>query len=226
MPEIRTEDLQEIKNSATERFKEIKPEGENSFKKATEYLKSFFEKSEFGGEYTSYKERCDRTPRDNSDKGAWEGARGESSFIPSETTSEGKAVKEKLAEYGLKGIEYKNGEPDFSKCAETTVKIDHMTENRRDYYDNQKLEKGNFTQADIKCAEAWNKQQKDGKTNWTQEDVSKWRDENNFVWHERCDTKTMDLAPREIHEYFKHSGGCAECKARDNTGKKDVFDAA
>ncbi len=74
--------------------------------------------------------------------------------------SEG-ACKEKLAEYGKDGIEYKNLEPDFSEVSEGTVKIDNMTEHRDDYYDeNGELQSGNFSQADAKLAKQWNEQQK------------------------------------------------------------------
>lgn len=57
----------------------------------------------------------------------------------------------------MNGIEYKNAEADFSKCAEATVSIENMTSNRSD----------NFQQADVKCAEQWNAAGKDGKTDWT-----------------------------------------------------------
>ena len=102
------------------------------------------------GEYLStYKERIDRTPSENSDRGEWTGERGESTYIPSD-----EAMKELLAKYGLEGIEYHDGIPDFSQCSECTVEIDNMTENRAD----------NFAQCDEKCAEQWNKEARDGKT--------------------------------------------------------------
>ena len=47
-----------------------------------------------------------------------------------------------------------------------------MTEHRDDYYDeNGELQPGNFSQADAKLAENWNEQQKDGRTDWTDEEV-------------------------------------------------------
>lgn len=108
-----------------------------------------------------------------------------------------------------------------------TVKIDNMTEHRDDYYDeNGELQPGNFSQADAKLAEKWNEQQKDGRTDWTDEDVYEWRHDpaHQCSWHERCDTKTMDLVPYDIHSYCKHLGGVSECKARDSVNDGGGFD--
>jgi hypothetical protein len=92
-----------------------------------------------------------------------------------------------------------------------------MTANRQDYNDsNGDRQQGNFTQADIECAEMWNATEKDGKADWTARDVNNWRTENKYTWHECCDTKTMQLVSRDIHGFFSHSGGVHECKIRDN----------
>lgn len=116
----------------------------------------------------------------------------------------------------MDGVDYNYAEPDFSECAEATVEIDDMTENRWDYYDEDgNLKQGNFSQADAKCAEQWNSIDKDGRSDWTAADVRDWRRENECSWHERCDTRTMDLVSRDIHGYFGHYGGCSECKVRD-----------
>ncbi len=172
--------------------------------------------ADFGGEYTSYADRLNQTPREDDDRGHYEGERGESTYIPSDSTEAGEKAIEKLAEYGLDGIEYINAEPDFSECAEATVKVGHMTQNRQDCVDeNGQYTYGNFSQADMKCAEQWNAEGKDGRSDWAARDVSDYRKENHLSWHERCDTETMDLVPQEIHSYFTHSGGVAECKARD-----------
>ena len=149
---------------------------------------------------SSYKDRIDRTPSEQSDRGEWIGERGESTYIPSD-----EKMKELLAQYGMDGIEYKDGIPDFSRCSECTVEIDNMTENRY----------SNFAQCDEKCAEQWNKEGRDGKTDWTARDVQKWRSDNGYSWHERNDMKTCDLVPTEVNDYFGHLGGVAECKKRD-----------
>ena len=156
--------------------------------------------------YVGYDDRLNQTPTEESYLGKWEDERGESMFVPDDSTGQGKRAKEKLAEYGLEGIEYNDAEPDFSKCSEATVEIDSMTEDRPN----------NFAQADKKCAEQWNKEGKDGRTDWTSVEVREYRRESKLSWHERCDMKTMDLVHQDIHTFFSHSGGVAECKARDN----------
>lgn len=160
---------------------------------------------------SSYKERIDQTPREG-DRGEWTGERGESKYIPSS-----EEMKELLARFGLDGIEYKDGVPDFSKCSACTVEIDNMTEHRTE-------PGGNFEQCDAKCAEQWNKEAKDGKTDWTPRDVANWRRANGYSWHERNDMKTCDLVPTAVNDYFGHLGGVAECKKRDAQNDGGDFD--
>ena len=197
--------------------REIKPQTSMSLSEAKAFIENLFrEKQEAAdGHYVPYKERLNHVPAEG-ERGKWEGEAGESKYIPSDSTEEGRAALEKLSEKGEEGIEYKDAEPDFSKCAEATVEIDDMTEYRYDYDDaDGNREEGNFSQADCTCAERWNALGKDGKSDWTAADVRDWRREHQCSWHERCDTRTMDLVPSEIHGYFGHSGGCAECRARD-----------
>lgn len=211
----------------------IEPQSRISILEAENFWNSLFsgenketDESEFGGKYNSVEKRLGCVPADG-ETGKFEGERGNSKFIPSGETERGKACIDKLKEYGKDGIEYKNLEPDFSEVSEGTVKIDNMTEHRDDYYDeNGQLCEGNFSQADKKCADLWNEQQKDGRTDWTAEDVYNWRHdpEHRCTWHERCDTKTMDLVPYDIHSYCKHLGGVSECKARDSVNDGGGFD--
>lgn len=147
--------------------------------------------------YSTYGERINQTPKEISERGYWENIRGESKFIPND-----EKIIAILKKFGLDGIEYKNGIPDFSKISKQTLEIDNMTENRYN----------NFRQCDEKCAEEWNKQKKDGRTDWTAEDVAKWRNANGYTWHERNDMKTCDLIPIEINDYFGHLGGVSECR--------------
>lgn len=161
-------------------------------------------------EYQStYDERIKQTPRKDSDRGEWEDERGESKFVPNDPE-----IKELLEKYGLDGIEYKDGIPDFSDVSESTVEIDNMTENRAE----------NFKQCDEKCAEQWNKEARDGRTDWTARDVAQWRKENGYSWHERNDMKTCDLIPTRVNDYFGHLGGVSECKKRDASNDGGEFD--
>lgn len=205
-------EVPEAKPFSLEGFREIKSELGTTFQDAKAFVRELFERED--SYYVSYGDRFCYTPVEG-DRGKWEGDRAESKFVPSETTEAGRAVKEKLAEYGMDGITYTDAEPDFSKCSETIVTIDHMTADRPG---------NNFPKADESCAKQWSHETKDGRSDWSAADVRDWRRENNFSWHECCDTKTMMLIPSDIHGYFGHSGGVAECKARDNVNSGGGFD--
>lgn len=159
--------------------------------------------------FSTYEERLKQTPREDSERGDWSGKRGESEFTPND-----EEIKESLDRYDKESIEYKDGIPDFSEVAESTVEIENMTENRAD----------NFRQCDEKCAEQWNREGRDGRTDWTARDVKEWRQENGYSWHERNDMKTCDLIPTEINDYFGHLGGVSECKKRDIENGGSDFD--
>lgn len=65
----------------------------------------------------------------------------------------GKDVKDALEAKGKDGLEYTNGEPDFSEVAEGTVEIDDMSEERYG-------PDGNFAQANQALADKWNTENK------------------------------------------------------------------
>lgn len=182
---------------------EIKPQTDISVKEADNILKTGL------GEikepyYVALKERLDCTPI-NLERGQWSGERGFSHFEPSKDCEKGRLANGKLAEFGLSSIEYCNGFPDFSPCAVETVQIKNMTSNRP----------MNFSQADKLLAEKFNRELKDGRGDWDEFKVEKMRHDNKLSWHEMEDTKTMQLVPLEIHEFFNHSGGIAECRERE-----------
>ena len=137
--------------------------------------------------------------------GHWEGERGNSKWFPNRdeipknplTNSDGLTWGQILDKYGIDGIEFKNGEPDFSPVAKGTVEIDHFTDNRYG-------KGGNFDQACERLAE---------QRGCTKEEVKAWMKENKYTWHERSDCKTMDKVPTEIHGNIRHSGGISEAKA-------------
>lgn len=180
-----------------------------------------FDDKKFGGKYNPFDTRIAQVPKDPI-FGQYEGARGESKFIPSDKIAEGITVIGILKQYGLDGITYYNAEPDFEPCAEAVVKIKNMTENRYNYDNDSKL--GNFSQADIECAKLWSFEEKDGKKKWAPRDVANYRLANGLTWHEKCDMETMVLVRGEINKYFGHSGGCSECKLRDSANSGGDFD--
>ena len=99
------------------------------------------------------------------------------------------------------------------------VKITGMTENRENYSDSTgEIALGNFSQADIELAKAWNLGRREGRSDWEARDVLNYRKANKLTWHEKCDTETMVLVRFEINLFFKHSGGCSECRVRDAAG--------
>lgn len=207
-----------------ENFEHIKPMEGMTFHEAQNFWYDFFTKEisvktrevdvskdvkESKEYFSTYEERLNQTPKEDSDRGIWEAERGESKFIPYD-----QEIKEILGKYGLDGIAYKDGIPDFSGVSESTVEIDHMTEIRPD----------NFRQCDEQCAEQWSKENRDGRTEWTPRDVAQWRKENGYSWHERNDMKTCDLVPAKINDYFGHLGGVSECRKRDSVENGGDFD--
>ncbi len=211
----------ETSKNQVENFEKIKPETNITIKDAKDYCKNLLdkfklshEKFEYGGEFVGYEERLNHTPKKESDLGYFEGERGESKFIPSSLNEQGKSCADALKEKGFDGIEYKNAEPNFYKCAEATVSIENMTGERKD----------NFAKADYQLAERWNAENKDNRSDWKDEDVYDYRKEHKLSWHERCDTKHMDLVDSRIHDCCKHSGGVCECKTRDNLNLGGKFD--
>lgn len=146
--------------------------------------------------YSSWEQRKEMLPQN----GEWTGDPGNSKFISydAETNAE-------LAKYGLDGIEYKNGVPDFSKCSVYTCRIENMTHKIQDNYSefiNEAVKKGDFN---------------------TQMEVDDFKRNNGLRFHECSDTHTCQLVPQKIHETFLHTGGRFECRIRDGVGEKGGF---
>lgn len=157
---------------------------------------------------SSYKERLDRTPSIENPNGKWSGDRGESMFIPTADR-----VREILRNKGLEGINYKDGIPDFNPLSEAKVTIQGMSQHRLSQMgENGERIVGNYEKADTECAKAWNLEQRDGKDDWTHQDVKKWREANEYTWHEHNDMKTCSLVPTEVHKVCSHLGGVSEIK--------------
>lgn len=137
--------------------------------------------------------------------GKWDGERGNSIWFPNKgevpknplTNPDGLTWGKILDKYGIDGIKFKDGEPNFSPVSKGTVEIDNFTENRYG-------KGGNFDQACEKLAE---------QKGCTKEEVKAWMKENKYTWHERSDCKTMDKVPTEIHGNVRHSGGISEVKS-------------
>lgn len=149
-------------------------------------------------------ERVSGCPIDGHE-GTWDGLRGNSKWYPDrdeipknpKTNPDGLTWGQILDKYGIDGIEFKDGEPDFSVVSKGTVEIDNFSENRYGKC-------GNFDQAWEKLAE---------QRGCTKEEVKAWMKENKYTWHERSDCKTMDKVPTEVHGNIRHEGGISEIKS-------------
>ena len=194
-----------IGSESKEAKAEIKNVGRNEALDPDKLIKPSVESCDYP---STYKERLDRTPTTENSHGEWSGDRGESMFIPTVNR-----VREVLQNKGLKGIEYKNGIPDFDPIAEAKVIIQGMSQHRHSLIgENGERVVGNYEKADIECAKAWNHVRRDGKDDWTHHDVKKWREANGYTWHEHNDMKTCSLVPTEVHKVCSHLGGVSEIK--------------
>ena len=133
------------------------------------------------------------------ENGQWEGDRGNSKWIPNgdyvpqKKNPEQKAWSEILEEFGIDGINFVDGEPDFKDISKGDVEIEPFSTNRDD----------NFDKADIELAK---------QKGCSPEEVAKWRKENGYTWHECKDMKTMQKVPSIIHNNVSHRGGISEAK--------------
>lgn len=133
----------------------------------------------------------------NPSESRFEGKRGDSLALPDTSKPNGEVAKALLDELGMRGIEYRNGFPEFSGIALESVTIPNMTADRD----------VNFKQAYKATAEKWNIEKKDGRDDWKATEVKQWKQENNLSVHEKEDLKTCEFVPIEIHAHFSHVGG-------------------
>lgn len=192
---------------------------ELDIRKEQDYSKE--QEKEKDAPFSNYEDRLKHTPN-NTEKGSWDGERGESKFSPNDIP-ENKEVINGLKSKDIDGIEYKNACADFSPLAEETVEIPNMTNDR---YGNG----GNFEQAYTALADKFNANMKDGKTDWTARDAKDWaknpsnHDGYTLTIHERNDLKTCDFVQSNIHEFFTHSGGVGEYNAKMKQFNNGGFD--
>ena len=164
---------------------------------------------------SSYEARYNQTPSPINSKVEFEGIRGESlsTFKPPPDPK----LKRILDEAGIKGIQYKNGVPDFSPLSKAQLEIDYMlggngkrgTDARR----------ANFAQADRKLADKLNNSPEMAHEFGMEpgeikaRDIERYREKYKLTWHELNDVKTMQLVPSEINRKFGHLGGVGEINA-------------
>ncbi|WWU65525.1 HNH endonuclease [Clostridium baratii] len=171
-----------------------------------------FKQKEFA---SSYEARISQTPAEMNIKAVFEGMRGESlcTLKPPPDSQ----LKKIFDEFGVEGIQYKNGVPDFSPVSKIELEINYMVGGKGKM--GTKSRNMNFAQADKKLLEKLNNspelaQKFDmdvGKI--TEKDIQNFRKKNKLTWHELNDCKTMQLVPSKINSTFGHLGGIGEVNA-------------
>jgi hypothetical protein len=101
--------------------------------------------------------------------------------------------------FGVIGVRFRNGEPDFRPFAIASVKL-------KEYLDTRYGSGGTMPQADKVLAQ---------KLNISESFIRKWIDDNQYVWHERQDGKRIDLLTHDIHGNIPHTGGISVNKMRN-----------
>lgn len=194
-----------IGSESKEAKAEIKNVGRNESLDPDKLIKPSVESRDYP---STYEERLDHTPTMENPNGKWSGDRGESMFVPTVDR-----IREILRNKGLEGINYKDGIPDFNPISEAKVTIQGMSQHRLSQMgEHGERIVGNYEKADIECAKAWNLEQRNGKDDWTHQDVKKWREANGYTWHEHNDMKTCFLVPTVVHKVCSHLGGVSEIK--------------
>ena len=129
---------------------------------------------------STYKERLDKTPINNGrwidDKGN-EGVRGESRFI-----FDNGYVQKVFPD----GIVYKNARPDLTPIALEQVTLKGFISSHR---------KKNFVAADKMLAE---------RLKVSPDTIKAFREDNDYVWHEHEDMRTLQLVPKFLHGTGDH----------------------
>lgn len=131
--------------------------------------------------------------------GHWEGVAGNSrwipdkNYIPTKTNADNFKFGKIMEKFEITGIDFREGEPDFSNIAKEIVNVDDITDQRTD----------NFQLADEIVAKSWG---------CTPKEVVAWRTENQYTWHECRDMQTMQMVPRVIHNNIPHRGGVSLVK--------------
>jgi hypothetical protein len=189
----------EIPQDSTDRYDDCGVEG-NSPKESADVS---------GGDECDDCEKADHRncPIEAEGYGMWEGERGESKWVPERdyvntddsANPDGLTNGKIMDKYNIEGIDYKDGEPDFSDIrVGNPVEIEEYSDKRPQ----------NFAKADIAYADA----------NGTKPEVVKdMREKEHLTWHEHRDCKTMELVPSEVHNnksIASHRGGISEIKEK------------
>jgi hypothetical protein len=103
--------------------------------------------------------------------------------------------------FGLAGVRFIKGEPQFWPFAIATVKLSA-------YLDTRYGSAGTMPEADRLLAERFG---------ISVNEVRQWINDNQYVWHERQDGRRIDLLSHDIHGNIPHTGGISVNKTRNGT---------
>ena len=142
-------------------------------------------------------------------KGKWSGEAGNSIWMPDNnlvpernmySNPDGITWGKILDFYKVKnGILFQEGEPVFDELAWEKVVLRYEDIGRDELLRLQQNERSVLHNlAFDKLAKA---------KRWSLEQTYKYKEENNLVWHEKSDCKTLLLVPRMIHDNITHYGG-------------------
>ena len=175
-------------------------------------IPSAFKQNKFA---TSYESRISQTPAESNAKVGFEGVRGES--LCTLKPPPDPELNKILNDVGIKGIEYKNGVPDFSPVSKAELEIEYMLGGKENM--GTKARDINFAQADKMLADRLNNLPELAKEfgmeagGITEKDIRNFRKKNKYTWHELNDCKTIQLVPSKINNTFGHVGGVGEVNA-------------
>ena len=153
-------------------------------------------------EREKYKARINVTPKNQGkwvDKNGEEGDRGEAKWCPSD-----EYVQQELARYGVDGIEYKDGYPDFSPVSYFSCNL-----TKEEFLDSDKTQFDgcNFTLLETleeypEVAEWYNFD------DWQMMDLENGKTPYGYTWHhDTSEEGLMRLVPTSIHQACRHAGG-------------------
>lgn len=142
-------------------------------------------------------------------KGKWSGEAGNSIWMPDNnlvpernmySNPDGMTWGKILDFYKVKnGILFQEGEPVFDELAWEEVVLRYEDIGRNELLRLQQNERSvlhNLAFDTLAKSKGWSLEQ-----------TYKYKEENNLVWHEKSDCKTLLLVPRMIHDNITHYGG-------------------